>query len=196
MTTSTIEQTLAELLPQPAVSDIVERYGDAYAALFKAEEVEWMQSPDMGQRSMEKLRAIKTLVKDIQSKKQTAITDASSSKAVFQAMQDMQYFETEHIRVLYLNNRNHIIKWEDVSIGQVNTASTDAKCIFSTAVRLKASSIILVHNHPSGYPEPSAQDIRFTQQIKAAGALLDIPLLDHVIIGAGTYYSLAEEKQL
>ena len=193
---STIEQTLSQLLPPVAVAEIVERYGDGYSALFKAEEIEWLQTPGMGRRGLDKLRAIKTLVKSLQNKKQTELINASSSKAVYDAMKDMQFFETEHVRVLYLNSKNHVMKWEDISIGHVTAATIDIKCVFSMAVRLKASAIIVVHNHPSGDPEPSQQDINSTHRLIAAGALLNIPVLDHIVIGAGDYKSLAEEGLL
>ena len=193
---STIEQILSQLLPPVAVAEIVERYGDGYSALFKAEEVECLQTPGMGRRGSDKLRAIKTLVKSLQNKKQMELINASSSKAVYDTMKDMQLFETEHVRVLYLNSKNHVMKWEDISIENVTAATMDIKCMFSMAVRLKASAIIVVHNHPSGDPEPSQQDINSTHRLIAAGALLNIPVLDHIVIGAGDYKSLAEEGLL
>ena len=191
--TIAIEQNLSTLLPKLAVQELVERYGDAYTALFNAEEAEWRNSIGMGQRGLEKLLAIKSIVYDIQHRSQTALTSASNPQEVFRAMSDMQFFETEHVRVLYLNAKNRIIKSEDISMGNVTSASMDIKCVFSSAIRLKASAIILVHNHPSGDPQPSREDVTSTKRLSEAGQLLDIPVLDHIIIGRGQYKSLTEE---
>lgn len=196
MSTITIEQTLSELLPRPAVEEIVTRYGDGYSALFKAEEYEWRTSTGMGQRGIEKLRAIKALVREVQTKKQNNLINATSAKSVYEAMSDMQFFEQEHVRVLYLNGRNHVIKFEDISTGTLNMAPMDSKCVFSTAVRLKASAVILVHNHPTGDPTPSETDIASTRSLMAAGHIIGIPVLDHIVIGAGSYTSMNEEGLL
>ena len=151
--TTTIEKTLSILLPEPAVAEMITQYGNGYAALFNAKEKEWLQTPGMVRRWLDKLRAIKALIKNLQSKKQTGLINVSNSRAVYDTMRDMQYFETEHVRVLYLNAKNHIIKWDDISIAHVTAATIDIKCVFSTAVKLKASAIIVVHNHPSGDPD-------------------------------------------
>ena len=98
--------------------------------------------------------------------------------------------------MLYLNARNHLIKSEDISIGDVTSAALDIKCIFSSAVRLKACAIVIVHNHPSGDSHPSDTDIRSTKRIVEAGRLFDIPVLDHIIIGHGEFHSMSECGQL
>lgn len=193
---TTVETMLTELLPKASVQELVERYGDPYDALFNAEEVEWFDSPGMGQRGLAKLRAIKTLISDVQNRTRKAPIDVSKPQSIYKAMSDMQYFETEHVRVLYLNARNHLIKYEDVSIGDVTSASLDIKCIFSSAIRLKACGIVIVHNHPSGDSRPSDIDIRNTKRIADAGRIFDIPVLDHIIIGHGEFHSMCECGQL
>lgn len=196
MSECSIGETLSELLPRTAVEEVITRYGDGYSALFKAEDVEWRDSYGMGAKGMKKLRAIKRLIKDLEVKKIGGLSDVSRPKAIYEAMQGMQYFETEHIRVLYLNNHNKLLKYEDVSIGHTTAALTDITCVFSMAIRLKATSIIIVHNHPSGSAKPSDEDRKFTKDMKAAGEILNIPLLDHIIIGAGRYYSFKEENTI
>lgn len=196
MSECSIGETLAELLPRTAVEEIITTYGDGYSALFKAEDVEWRNSYGMGPNGMKKLRAIKRLIKDLEAKKINGLSDASRPLDIYKSMQDMQYFETEHIRVLYLNNHNKLLKYDDVSIGHTTVAITDIKCVFSMAIRLKAASIIIVHNHPSGRVKPSEEDRKLTKDMKVAGEILNIPLLDHIIIGAGRYYSFSEEGKI
>lgn len=107
-------------------------------------------------------------------------------------MSDIQYFETEHVRVLYLNARNHLIKSKDISIGDVTRASLDIKCIFFSTVRLKTCGIVIVHNHPSSDSRPSDVDIRNTKRVVEVGRIFNIPVLDYIIIGHGEFHSMSE----
>ncbi len=107
-------------------------------------------------------------------------------------MTEMAALEQEHLRVLLLNTRNHVLDVHDVVRGSVNSAQVRVAEVFREAVRRNATAILLVHNHPSGDPSPSPEDIALTRQIVAAGRTLDIAVLDHIIIGAGRYVSLRE----
>lgn len=99
----------------------------------------------------------------------------------------------ERFVALYLNRNNKIIGYYTVSIGGVNGTVVDNKLIFSLALSLPASAIILAHNHPSGNLKPSSADINLTKNIKAAGKLLQIEILDHLIITSDGYMSFADE---
>ncbi len=103
---------------------------------------------------------------------------------------EMRALEQEHLRVLLLDTRNHVLKIHDVVRGSVNSAQVRIAEIFREAVRINATAVILAHNHPSGDPTPSAEDIALTRQAQEAGKLLDIAVLDHLIIGDNTYTSL------
>lgn len=105
-------------------------------------------------------------------------------------MEDMRYFDREHFRVLYLDRKGGLIFVEDVSIGSLHSAIVHPREVFKTAVKRSAASIILVHNHPSGDPTPSNEDIDITRRLIEAGNVLGIEVLDHVIIGEGRYCSL------
>lgn len=102
----------------------------------------------------------------------------------------------EEFWVLFLNRGNIIIKKERVSQGGVASTVVDQKIIFKKAFLNLASSIILVHNHPSGNLKPSLQDKKLTQKMKSACELLEINLLDHLIIAGNAYYSFADESEL
>lgn len=111
-------------------------------------------------------------------------------------MERMRHLETEHVYLLLCDNKNHIIKELLLSKGTVNASVISPREIFLEALRYHAVHILLIHNHPSGDPTPSRQDIAITQTILDASQLIQIPLLDHIIIGDNTYTSLKEKGYL
>jgi DNA repair protein RadC len=102
----------------------------------------------------------------------------------------------EEFWILFLNRANHIIGKNQVSSGGMTGTVVDPKMIFKAALDAKAVSIILCHNHPSGNVKPSQQDTDLTKKILAAGKLLEISVLDHVIVSQGAYYSFADEGMM
>ena len=98
--------------------------------------------------------------------------------------------------IILLDRRSKVIALEEIHVGGMSAMVVDPKIIFQKALERKASAIILSHNHPSGAPSPSIEDIRLTEKINAAGNFIDINILDHIIIGEGTYYSFADEGKL
>ena len=102
----------------------------------------------------------------------------------------------EELWSILLNKRNTVIKKQLVSSGGVSGTVADVKIIFKAAVEELASGVILAHNHPSGNPKPSRQDIQLTQKMKEAGKTLDIPLLDHLIFTDNGYFSFIDENML
>ena len=109
---------------------------------------------------------------------------------------EMGSLEQEHLRVLLLNTRNQVVGIQEIYVGNVNSAVVREAEVLRPAVRDNAPSIILVHNHPSGDPTPSAEDVLITRNLVAAGKLLGIELLDHVVIGSGNRYLSLNEKGL
>jgi DNA repair protein RadC len=103
---------------------------------------------------------------------------------------EMAALEQEELRVVLLDTKHRIVRTETVYRGSVNQAQVRVAEIFRDAVRQQATAIVAVHNHPSGDPTPSAADVALTVEIVAAGQLLDIELLDHLIIGQGRWLSL------
>ncbi|MBI4200905.1 MAG: DNA repair protein RadC [Chloroflexi bacterium] len=110
-------------------------------------------------------------------------------------MAEMALLDQEHFRVLLLNTRNQVLGVSEVYKGNVNSAVIRASEVFQEAVRSNCPAVILVHNHPSGDPTPSAEDVRVTQQLLEAGRLLDIEVLDHIIIGQQRFASLKERGE-
>lgn len=107
-------------------------------------------------------------------------------------MPEMSFLDQEQMRVVLLNTRQYVLGVVTVYIGNVNSAIVRPAELFREAVKVNAPAIIMAHNHPSGDPSPSPQDITITKQAVSAGRTLDIDLLDHLIIGNGRYVSLKE----
>ena len=107
-------------------------------------------------------------------------------------MAEMGFLDQEQLRVVLLTSKNQVISIPDVYKGNVNTSLIRPSELFREAVRENCPAIIVVHNHPSGDPDPSPEDIAVTEQIVAAGRVLDIEVLDHIIIGGQRYVSLKE----
>ncbi|MBU2512134.1 DNA repair protein RadC [bacterium] len=100
----------------------------------------------------------------------------------------------ESFYILILNNKHRIIGERMVSLGTINQSLAHPREIFAPAIELRAAAIIVVHNHPTGDPTPSAQDIKITKRLIEAGNLLGVNVLDHVIIGQDIYFSFADEN--
>lgn len=107
---------------------------------------------------------------------------------------EMSALEQEELRVLLLDTRNRVVHIETVYRGSLNSSQVRVGELFKTAVRRSAASIIVVHNHPSGDPTPSPDDVAVTRAIVQAGKLLDIEVLDHLVIGGGRFVSLKERS--
>lgn len=111
-------------------------------------------------------------------------------------MERLRHENQEHFLVCYLNVKNRFLGEREVTIGNLHMTPVDIQEIFRWGLRYKAYGMILVHNHPSGCPEPSDEDVAVTRKIAAGAALLDMKALDHVIIGDGCYVSLHERDVL
>jgi len=108
-------------------------------------------------------------------------------------MPEMQSLDREHFKILLLNTKNHVTQVHTVSVGSLNASVVHPRECFRPAIAAQAAAVILVHNHPSGDPEPSVEDISLTRRLIAAGDLLGIKVLDHVIIGFGKHASVMDK---
>ena len=107
----------------------------------------------------------------------------------------MALLDQEHFRVLLLNTRNQVTGVSEVYKGNISATVLRAGEVFQEAVRSNSPAIILVHNHPSGDPTPSEEDVVVTQQLVEAGKLLDIEVLDHIVIGTADYGRFVSLKE-
>ena len=111
-------------------------------------------------------------------------------------MEEMRHLCVEKVMLLLLDGRHRLMKEILLSKGTANSSWVPVRTIFVEALRYEAVYMILIHNHPSGCPEPSREDLVITKQIKEAGELLGIPLSDHIIIGDKCYTSLREQQMM
>ena len=113
-----------------------------------------------------------------------------SSKDVAELfIEELRYEKKEKVKLVILNNKNKILRIKEISLGGANYAVVEPKDILEEPIKMGATKIILVHNHPSGNPTPSAQDFEVTKRIKMCAKMFEIDLIDHLVIGDGIYMS-------
>ena len=112
------------------------------------------------------------------------------------AMPHYRFEQKEHFAVLLLNTKNHVISMPEISVGSLSASVVHPREVFRAAIDHAAAAMILLHNHPSGDPTPSREDIAVTERLVKAGKIMDIPVLDHVVLGRDRFISLKEKGLL
>lgn len=107
-------------------------------------------------------------------------------------MEDMRYLQKEHFVCLFLNTKNHVIGQETLSMGSLNASIVHPREVFRAAIKRSSASIVCAHNHPSGDPTPSPEDVQITKRLVQAGDIVGIDVLDHIVIGDQRFASLKE----
>jgi DNA repair protein RadC len=123
-------------------------------------------------------------------KNESGFTTIRNAKDVYDHLADMRNLPKEHLRGLFLNSHNRILRDEVISIGTVNSNMIHPREVFRPAIECNAAALVLAHNHPSGEASPSAEDIEVTKQLVEAGKILGIAVLDHVIITKNNFVSI------
>lgn len=127
----------------------------------------------------------------LESPEERAAINSPADAAVL-VQYEMSALEQEHLRVILLDRRNRVMETTEIYKGSVNSSQIRVGEVFKEAIRKNASALIVIHNHPSGDPTPSPDDVAVTRAIVQAGKLLDVEVLDHLIIGQGRWVSLKE----
>ena len=176
---------------------ILDSVGNDLIALSNLSLEDLMQHKGIGEAKAITIMAALELGKRRRGAEANLPTEVKDSKDSFERflpyIDDMRQ---EHFLVLYLNQSNHALKVECISNGGTTTVIADPKLIFKNALNLNATAIILGHNHPSGNPRPSEDDRQLTKKLIAAGKLLDISVIDHIIIGNERYYSFRDHGEM
>ena len=120
------------------------------------------------------------------------ITEPSTIANLY--MDEMRYLQKEHFKIILLDTKNQIIVTEEISVGTLNASIVHPRDVFRAAIKRNSNSMILIHNHPSGDPTPSNEDINITNRLIDAGNLIGIKVLDHIIIGDNRYISFKEKN--
>jgi len=147
----------------------------------------------IGEKKQEKLFAVRELARRLMTvSPKIEIIHGPEDVAHF-AMPKFRFEDKEHFAIMVLNTKNHIIAMPDISVGSLTASVVHPREVFREALRYPVASIVLLHNHPSGDPSPSHEDIAVTRRLKKAGEVMDIPVLDHIILGDNRFTSLKEK---
>lgn len=121
-------------------------------------------------------------------------TIRTSEDAARLVMEEMRYLDREQFRVIHLDSKNRVIGQEVISIGSLNASTVHPREVFKNAIKASAATIIAIHNHPSGDPIPSREDIEIAKRLNEAGSIIGIEVLDHLVIGNGRFESLRAKR--
>jgi DNA repair protein RadC len=165
---------------------------DGLTGVARAPVVELQQQPGVGATTAARIKAAFELGRRLLISHDDKVQIRSPSDAANLVMAEMSLLEQEHLRVILLDTKNHVLAIPTIYIGSVNTTMIRISELFREAIRHNCPSIIIVHNHPSGSPDPSPEDVLVVKQAFEAGKLLDIELLDSLVIGANRYVSMKE----
>lgn len=177
--------------------EVVERFG-TFRNMSHMDMREWKKIKGLGPAKISQIMAALEIGRrfredEISSVRQKIVSARDVVNIIMPQMRDLK---TEVFKVVYLNSNNRVVDISDAAVGTVNHAMPIVREIIHTALQKFSAAIICVHNHPSANISPSAEDIKFTRELAAAGKLMNIKVLDHIIIGDGNYYSFVDEGLL
>lgn len=173
--------------------EMIKNYGLRGLAQMEVEELK-REVSGIGLAKAAEIRAVFEIATRIQGKSVNVKRTITSPEDVADIMiNKLQYLKQEHFYTILLTTKNTIISYEEISRGGLNIASIFPREVFNKALKKGAAKMILVHNHPSGDPTPSSEDINLTNRLIEAGKLTGVKVLDHIVVGEGDYISLKEQ---
>lgn len=171
--------------------EVIEQYSDLHSL---EDDIDCLSATEM---QKQKLRAIYVIAKRFNAEGLgDRIRISSPNDAACLVMDELRFMKKEYFKVILLDTKNFVISTELISVGSLNSSIVHPRETFKPAIKKSASSMILVHNHPSGESEPSHEDITLTNRLDECGKILGIKVIDHIIIGDGVFYSFKEEGLL
>ena len=176
---------------------ILEKFG-TFRNMSHTDMREWKEFKGLGPAKIAQIKAALEIGRRFRENEILAVKQkiASAKDVVNIIMPQMRDLKTEVFKVVYLNSNNRIIDISDAAAGTVNHAMPIVREIIHSALQQFAAAIICLHNHPSANIAPSPEDKKFTQELTAAGKLMGIRVLDHVIIGNDDYFSFADQGMM
>jgi DNA repair protein RadC len=181
-------------LPGETVVDVAQRLLATHGGLLGLSRVEYTdlcKERGLGEVKAAKLKAAVELARRLQVERPDERARVSSPEDIAALVSsEMAALDQEELRVVLLNTKNEVLRIVTVYRGSVNAAQIRVAEIFKEAIRQNAPSLVIIHNHPSGDPTPSGDDIAVTRELVQAGRLLDIEVLDHLVIGDGRHTSM------
>lgn len=181
---------------KPTAKAVINRFG-SFAKVLSASERELLETPGLGRHAVSAIKIVQaSAVRLARAELMDKPILNSWDRLMAYLNMVMAREPVEQFRILFLDNRNYLLADELQARGTVNHTPVYPREVVKRALELHATALILVHNHPSGNPKPSDQDIEMTQDIRQAASALAIVIHDHVIVGNGTWYSFRREKLL
>ena len=172
-------------------------YGQGETSQTQLEDINYMDLtsiPGIGKKKAIQICAAvelgRRLASQFNKRRQANFSDPEKVARYF--MEKLRHESQEHLYAAYTNTKNRLLGYKEIGVGNINSAPVDVKEIMKWAIRYKAVGIIILHNHPSGDPEPSKEDGDVTRKVAAAAKLIDCDLLDHIVIGDGVFVSFKE----
>ncbi len=163
------------------------------AGLSRADAHELSRFQGLGKAQAARVAGIFALARRLRRQGGRNLTILTSARDVYRLVAgDLAGFPQEKFFLLCLDGKNGVLRIHQVSLGTARSAVVHPRDVFFPAIAARALAVVLVHNHPSGDPRPSREDLELTDRLRKGGELLGIEVLDHVIIGDGSYVSLAE----
>ncbi|MFC2036990.1 DNA repair protein RadC [Chloroflexota bacterium] len=169
---------------------------DGLTGVARAPVVELQQQPGVGATTAARIKAAFELGRRLLASHDDKVQIRSPADAANLVMGEMSLLEQEHLRTILLDTKNHVLAIPTIYVGSVNTTMIRISELFREAIRRNCPAMIIVHNHPSGAPDPSPEDVQVTSQAVEAGKLLDIECLDHIIVGSGGRFVSLKERGL
>lgn len=178
---------------KPAAKEAIKRFKNLRGVLTASPE-ELEKIPGIGRTNTICFRVLRAVTERFLKERIIARLVHNSTREIFDYLyHSMRDRDKEVFKVLYLDSQNQIIEVADVAQGTINASAVYPREIIEAAIKCGATSLIFAHNHPSGNPEPSANDRALTRDLVYAGSIMQIKVLDHIIIGNNVYYTFAGE---
>lgn len=183
-----------DIFKEETIEYIIENYPNM-KSLINANELEVNQIPGLTKTKAKYFNAYLKLSRELLTAGEKTVKIKSPGD-IYQNLKDISFFEEERFIIVLLDTKNKVITHVEISKGIINASIVHPREVFAPAIRMKANSIICCHNHPSGDPTPSSEDISITNRLRDVGELLGIRLLDHIIIGDNQFYSMKERGMM
>ncbi len=176
-------------------SKLLKEFPSLPYVLVEATEEELLQVKGIGIKRVNQLKAVHELAKRL-------YTLPCHTGHIIRCAQDianllipeMKFLKKEIFKVMLLNTKNRIIEITDISVGSLSASIVHPREVFTVAIKRSASAVCFIHNHPSGDPEPSIEDIETTRRLVSSGDILGIKTIDHIVVGDGRYVSFRERS--
>ena len=173
-----------------------ELLSEGMAALRRRDPRELEDVPGVGPAKVARISAAFELARRLSSGQPDDPPSYDAAVVARKLLLDYAHHRQERLGAVFLDSRQRILKQREIYVGTINSALVSTRDILSYALQQNATGVVVFHNHPSGNPAPSADDLTFTKKLEESLVLVDIELVDHLIIGSHRYYSMREKGQI